>query len=513
MRDTILTIAGSDSSGGAGIQADLKAIAANGGYGASVVTAITAQNTTGVERAELLSGALVDAQLRSVFSDLRVVSVKSGMLGNAAILGVVAAALRRYSVAAYVCDPVLISKHGQPLLPAECVEMLRSELLPLASLVTPNIHEASVLAGCAIATVADAEFAGRKILELGAKAVLVKGGHLAAAPGTDLLVTRSGVERFPGEWIDSANTHGTGCTLSAAIATSLGLGRTLSDSVARAKQFISEAIRAGESVGKGGGPTDAFFFLRSEAAASGWVQFLGDAGTAQVAERPGALLHVITDELVQTRYSHAELARQAAEGGADVIQFREKRPWTTSELVRAAASVARAIEGSGARLVVNDRADVAAAVGAAGVHLGPHDLSLAVARRLLGCSALLGATANSLADAARAAAQAPAYVGAGPVFGSRTKSNPGPELGLEGLRSIVNAVTVPVVAIGSVMPDRVAEIMATGVAGIAVASAVACDRDPAAATRRLREALAACARNSVRTALRGVEKGPDHATR
>jgi hydroxymethylpyrimidine/phosphomethylpyrimidine kinase len=264
VRKTILTIAGSDSSGGAGIQADLKSIAANGGYGASVITAITAQNTREVIAAETVNLALLQAQLRAVFDDLDIAAVKTGMLGTREVVEMVANELQRRHVPALVVDPVMISKSGHVLLAAEAIEALRQRLFPLASLVTPNVEEASALSGIAIETIEDATRAGRNIIEDGAAAALVKGGHLRSNPATDVLVTKEGVRTFAGEWIETPHTHGTGCTYSAAIATHLGAGLPLEEAIMKAKQFLTEAIRAAVAVGRGRGPTDPFFFLRDE---------------------------------------------------------------------------------------------------------------------------------------------------------------------------------------------------------------------------------------------------------
>jgi len=271
MQPTILTIAGSDSSGGAGIQADLKAIAANGGYGASVITSLTAQNTRGVTLAAVVSAPMLGAQLEAVFADLDIVSVKTGMLASDEVISIVAAALARYSPAHLVCDPVMISKTGYRLLPPACVDTLRARLFPLASLVTPNVHEAEALSGVKVETPSDAAEAGKLILESGAAAVLVKGGHLRESPATDVLVTPAGVETFPGEPVDSRHTHGTGCTYSAAIATWLGRGLDLPEAIRLAKEFVTEAIRGGLEVGGGTGPTNPFFYLRSPEEAGSWL--------------------------------------------------------------------------------------------------------------------------------------------------------------------------------------------------------------------------------------------------
>jgi hydroxymethylpyrimidine/phosphomethylpyrimidine kinase len=267
----VLTIAGSDSSAGAGIQADLKAIAANGGYGASVLTAITAQNTRGVTAAAEVDTALIRAQIDAVFDDLRVAAVKSGMLSSAAIIGTVAKALQQYRPPQYVLDPVMVSKTGFPLLRPEAAGALRRALLPLAALLTPNVHEARALTGLPVRTLAEAEAAGRRLVEAGAAAVLVKGGHLEEAPATDVLVTAETVRVYPGEHVDARHTHGTGCTYSAAIATQLAHGRPLHDAITRAKAYVTEAIRGGLPVGGGIGPTDHFFYLRRPGASEEWL--------------------------------------------------------------------------------------------------------------------------------------------------------------------------------------------------------------------------------------------------
>jgi hydroxymethylpyrimidine/phosphomethylpyrimidine kinase len=276
----VLTIAGSDSSAGAGIQADLKAISANGGYGASVITAITAQNTRGVTAAAEVALELIRAQADAVFDDLRVAAVKTGMLASAPVIETVAKALRDHRPPHYVVDPVMISKTGFPLLRPEAISALAELLLPLASLVTPNVHEARALTGLEVRTPAEAAAAGRKLVDAGARAVLVKGGHLEEQRATDVLVTRAGVRVFPGEHVEAAHTHGTGCTYSAAIATHLAHGRSLEDAIATAKAYVTEAIRAGLPVGQGTGPTDHFFYLRRPGDCDRWV-----AGTTAPASR------------------------------------------------------------------------------------------------------------------------------------------------------------------------------------------------------------------------------------
>lgn len=281
---TVLTVAGSDSGAGAGIQADLKTIAANGGYGLSVLTSVTAQNTQAVTAALALPADLVAAQFDAIFADFEVHATKSGMLADRERVEVVAACLARYRPPAYVLDPVMVSKSGFPLLAADAVEAVRDRLLPLATLVTPNVHEAQLLADCEISTLADAVEAGERILALGPAAVIVKGGHLEERPGTDVLVTGDGVEVFEGEFLESRNTHGTGCTFSAAIATQLAFGRELADAVRAAKRYLTEAIRGGPAFGHGARPTDHFFYLRDpyeRGEAARWLPAVEEQGAAR----------------------------------------------------------------------------------------------------------------------------------------------------------------------------------------------------------------------------------------
>ncbi len=204
------------------------------------------------------------------------------------------------------------------------------------------------------------------------------------------------------------------------------------------------------------------------------------------------VLHVVTDETRQDRFSHVELARLAAQGGADVVQLREKRPRTTRELVRLARAVAEALAPSPARLVIDDRVDVALAAGVAAVHLGPEDLDAELARRLLGPEALIGRTANDLEEALAAAELPVDYLGVGPVFGTESKSNPASTLGLDTLRETTRRVRKPVIAIGNITPQRLPDVLAAGAHGVAVLSAIACSRDPLAATAEFRRRIDEC---------------------
>ncbi|MCT4792560.1 MULTISPECIES: bifunctional hydroxymethylpyrimidine kinase/phosphomethylpyrimidine kinase [Exiguobacterium] len=256
----VLTIAGSDSGGGAGIQADLKTFSALGVYGMSVITAITAQNTLGVQAVEDVSPELVEAQLTSIFSDIRVDAVKIGMVSNQETIQVIARQLEKYPLP-IVLDPVMVAKGGHALLQPNAEQALLEQLLPLATLVTPNIPEIERMIGGTVHSLADMKQAAVKLIERQTGAVLLKGGHLEGQDATDLLYTDERYVVFEQERIESRHTHGTGCTLSAAIAANLALGHSLEDSVRYAKRYVTEAIRHGFALGHGIGPTHHFHEL------------------------------------------------------------------------------------------------------------------------------------------------------------------------------------------------------------------------------------------------------------
>jgi hydroxymethylpyrimidine/phosphomethylpyrimidine kinase len=256
-----LTIAGSDSSGGAGIQADLKTFAALGVYGASVITALTAQNTNGVSGIHLVPADFVTAQMDAVFSDLDVKAVKIGMVGQLATIDAIVASLQRWSPKHIVLDPVMVATSGDRLLAADAVEALRTKLIPGASLITPNLPEAAALLGEPVAASGAAmESQGKRLLAMGCPAVLIKGGHGQGTESIDYLVSGSGVIALAAPRIATRNTHGTGCSLSSAIAAGLAKGEDMETAVRNAKPWVSAAIAAADrlGVGRGNGPIHHF---------------------------------------------------------------------------------------------------------------------------------------------------------------------------------------------------------------------------------------------------------------
>jgi len=308
----ILTIAGSDSGGGAGIQADLKAITLLGGYGMSVITALTAQNTVGVQAIHEVPARFVERQIDSVLSDIGADAIKTGMLTNQEIIEVVAKKVKQYGVKKVVVDPVMVSKSGASLLRMDAQEALIKELIPLAWVVTPNLMEASVLSGLKVDSLEGMKKAAHQIYKLGAKYVVVKGGHLKGM-AIDLLYDGKIFNEIEGPRIDTKNTHGTGCTFASAIATFLARGDTIDVAVRKAKTFITMAIQSGFSLGKGTGPTNPSAYVLREMERYQVIQELKRAVEILKDEKIGHLIPEVSSNL--------GYALPQADGIGDVAAF------------------------------------------------------------------------------------------------------------------------------------------------------------------------------------------------
>lgn len=257
-----LTIAGSDSGGGAGIQADIKTFSALGVFGCSAIASLTAQNTLGVQGVLPIAPAFVQQQIHSVLSDIHVGVIKTGMLATADIIAAVAESLRTYPQIPFVLDPVMVATSGDRLLEEDAIQTLIEKLLPLATVITPNLHEAAVLLNTSAAqNLAQMQTQGEKIIALGARAVLMKGGHTDGDKATDLLITAAGVDAFSAPRLHTKNTHGTGCTLASAIAAGLAKRLSLSDSVSQAKEYLHQSLMHSEKlhIGQGSGPVHHFY--------------------------------------------------------------------------------------------------------------------------------------------------------------------------------------------------------------------------------------------------------------
>ena len=258
----MLVLAGSDSGGGAGIQADIKTITVLGGYAATAITAVTVQNTLGVTGVHPIPLDIIEAQARAVLDDIGADAFKTGMLGDAATVEVVARVLDSAKGTPAVIDPVMVAKGGASLLAGQAVGALKSLLIPRAALLTPNAPEAAALTGLVVETTDDLRRAGEALLEMGAHAVLMKGGHVEGERVVDLLITRLGETAFEGERIETRHTHGTGCTLASACAVGLAQGMSLTESVARAWNYVHEAMLRAPGFGVGHGPLDHGWVVR-----------------------------------------------------------------------------------------------------------------------------------------------------------------------------------------------------------------------------------------------------------
>ena len=255
-----MTIAGSDSGGGAGIQADLKTFAALGVYGTVTLTAITAQNTVGVSGVHEIPTDMIVAQMDAVMGDIGADAVKTGMLSSQEIVEVVAAQVAKHGIRSLVVDPVMVAKSGDSLLRDDAVDAVRTRLVPLSAVVTPNIPEAEALTGMTIESDDDVREAARRIVGMGARSVVVKGGH-REGPATDVLYDGSSFREYSAPRIDTVNTHGTGCTFASAVAAGLAQGKSVEEAVGQAKEYVTEAIRASFPIGRGHGPLNHFYEL------------------------------------------------------------------------------------------------------------------------------------------------------------------------------------------------------------------------------------------------------------
>jgi hydroxymethylpyrimidine/phosphomethylpyrimidine kinase len=253
----VLSIAGSDPSGGAGIQADLKTFSSLKVYGMAVITALTAQNTVGVSDVMEVPAGFVAAQLDSVFVDIQPVAIKTGMLATAAIVELVADRVGKHRIDNLVVDPVLVSSSGKTLLASDALDVLKTKLLPLAAIVTPNLHEAAALTGLEVRDVSGMEVAARRLHESGAASVLVKGGHLEGAAAVDVFFDGKTIQHFRSSRVVTRDLHGTGCVLSAAIAAYLARGHSVEDAAKQGKSFVTKAIEKSLRLGQGSGPVNA----------------------------------------------------------------------------------------------------------------------------------------------------------------------------------------------------------------------------------------------------------------
>ena len=471
-----LTIAASDPCGGAGIQADLRVFYSQGIAGLSAITALTVQDTRGVRRVAAVPEDLLYEQIRIVLDDVNCAAVKIGLVPNISCVRAVTRALRECRPPNIVLDPVMASTGGAPFLDKEGRRALIEELLPLCDLVTPNLHETVLLSGLPAQSPQDRAIAAEFILQRGARAVLVKGGHLDGDP-EDLLVSGSAPPlRMAAARIETPNTHGTGCFLSSAIAARLALGDTLIEAVHAARALLRSGLLAPLVVGTGRGSPGPFAF--------GTIRRDFRTHAQRIALLRG--IYVVTDSLLQGSRTHADVASEAFAAGAHIVQLRDKQLSTPRliEVARQIAAVARQWDGL---FIVNDRVDVAAASEADGVHLGPDDMRPSDARRILGLERLIGVSVGTVEDAIALQLDA-SYFGVGAIYSTQTKSDAGPPVGPQRIREIADAVPgKPLVAIGGIGPHNIREVGEAGAISAAAISAILTTNNIADALMDLQE--------------------------
>ncbi|PIA56493.1 hypothetical protein AQUCO_00700673v1 [Aquilegia coerulea] len=484
----VLTVAGSDSGAGAGIQADLKACGALGVYCSTVITAVTAQNTIGVQGVHPVPESFVYEQLRSVLSDMQVDVVKTGMLPSIGVVKLLCQSLKEFPVQALVVDPVMVSTSGDILADPSILIAFREELLPMADIVTPNLKEASaLLGGMQLETIADMCSAAKSIHKLGPRCVLVKGGDLPApVDAVDIFFDGEHCHELRASRIKTHNTHGTGCTLASCIAAELAKGSRMLPAVQVAKRFVETALDYSKDIEIGSGPQgpfDHFSKLRRSVYKS---------SVRRGFDPNDLLLYAITDSGMNKKWARSitDAVKAAIEGGATIVQLREKDA-DTREFLELAKSCVEICHAHGVPLLINDRVDVALACDADGVHVGQSDMPPRIVRALLGSGKIIGVSCKTPEQALQAWADGADYIGCGGVFPTSTKAN-NITVGLSGLKTVCSASKLPVVAIGGINNGNARSVMEIGTAnlhGVAVVSALFDRECVSSETRKLHSML------------------------
>ncbi|XP_030517840.2 thiamine biosynthetic bifunctional enzyme TH1, chloroplastic isoform X2 [Rhodamnia argentea] len=467
----VLTVAGSDSGAGAGIQADLKACAARGVYCSTVITAVTAQNTVGVQGVDNVSEEFVAEQLESVLSDMQVDVVKTGMLPSAGIVRILSSSLNKFQVQALVVDPVMVSTSGDVLAGPSVLAVCREVLLPIADIVTPNLKEASaLLGGMQLETIADMHSAAKLLHQMGSRHVLVKGGDLpGSCDAVDVFFDGERLHDLRAPRVKTRNTHGTGCTLASCIAAELAKGSPMLPAVQVAKRFVENALDYSKeiSIGKGPqGPFDHFLMLNRK---------VHNFRKKMILDPSDLFLYAVTDSGMNGKWGRSieDAVKAAIEGGATIIQLREKDAGTRNFL-EAAKSCMEVCRSRGIPLLINDRIDIALACDADGVHVGQSDMPVRTARALLGPEKIIGVSCKTPEQAQQAYMDGADYIGSGGIYPTNTKEN-NLTIGLEGLKAVCLSSKLPVVAIGGIGISNAHSVMELGLPnlkGVAVVSAL-----------------------------------------
>ncbi len=468
----VWTIAGTDPSGGAGIQADLKTMMGLGVYGCSVITSVIAQNTMGVYRVEPVSPDMLTEQLAALRTDVPPDVIKLGVLGTADHIRIIAQFLRELDPKVkIVCDPVLAPSDGKTFMSPEGLTVFISDLLPRVDLLTPNLPEAAAIAGHNGSAAADIETAAARILQLGAKSVFVKGGHAEGPYCRDFWSNGAHSAWLFSPRRDVTHTHGTGCTLSSAIASALALGYSERDAIVIAKAYVNQGLRLGGGIGHGRGPLHH----------GRWPSIPEDLPGISASAEPDRAPAEFPDRGPAPIGFYPIVDRAAwlprlLPLGVRTIQLRAKDlsgPALENEIVEA-IRYARQFD---ARLYINDEWRLALKHGAYGVHLGQEDMAQADLSTLAKARLRLGLSACSYYEMAQALAKQPTYIAIGPVFATPSKQVDYPPLGVAGFLQMRTLSSKPVVAIGGISLERGAEIIDAGADGIAVISDIVNSRD------------------------------------
>ncbi|WP_374963109.1 bifunctional hydroxymethylpyrimidine kinase/phosphomethylpyrimidine kinase [Spongiibacter tropicus] len=466
------SIAGSDSGGGAGIQADLATFHDFGVHGCTVITAITAQNSFAVGHVAVTSHRALAAQINALDSDLPAGAIKLGMLGSAEVVEVVAKYLQDYP-GPVVCDPVMVSTSGGLLMENGVSQVLVEKLLPRADLLTPNISEAETLLDRKITTAEEVERAAQDIVVLGARSVLLTGGHLVTRDGLCHDYWTDGEQGFwlSGPCIDTLNTHGTGCTLSSAIAALLARGYEMADALVLAKAYVSQGLRLSVQLGGGPGPVTHM----------GWPKQLCDyPGLSRRFPKAKPAFPACDGELgLYPVVDSSEWVERLLKSGVKTIQLRIKDPHQPNldEEIQRAVALGREYQ---ARVFINDYWPQAIAAGAYGVHLGQEDLDVADIQAIADAGLRLGVSTHSHYEVARAHALRPSYIAIGPVYPTTSKEMRFGPQGVNRLRHWVELLSpgYTLTAIGGINLKRADEVLATGVGSCAMITAITEADDP-----------------------------------
>ncbi len=490
-RPIVWSIAGSDSGGGAGIQADIPTILALGGHPATVVTALTAQNSQGVQAVEATGETLFAQQLQSLVTDLPPAAIKIGLLAapwQSRLLAEKLPAWRRQWQMPVVLDPVMVATSGDALATDEVMAGLQA-LLPVVDMVTPNVPELRALTGYGCDSLDSAIAAARSLLEKGCRAVVVKGGHgdwdTEDGRCIDALVSAAGIWRFAQPRIDTPHTHGTGCTLSSALATALATGHPPEDALVLASHCLQSGLRQAYATGRGAGTPERL----QPGTTDGWPDCMPGSGTPAPDTAFLACMH--TPLGLYPVVPDSQWVARVLQAGVRTVQLRLKDPHhpRLEDEVRAAIRLGLQY---GAQVFINDHWELAIELGAFGVHLGQEDLERADLHAIRRAGLRLGISTHGYAELLRALALRPSYVALGHLFPTRTKDMPSRPQGLERLRryqALADRAGIPTTAIGGVKAHHLPAIRDCGVRSVAVVTAITEARDPEVAVRLLTDGL------------------------